>query len=69
MEALQPGDYVFIYGNHETVILCIAMRQRRGLCARLAFADNSGPWVEVGRLKPAGWAQHAWTVGSSDPLV
>lgn len=63
MKPLQPGDTVFIYGGWHAIVACIAIRQKRGMCARLMFCDNSGPWVEVSKIKPVGGLLHASTLG------
>lgn len=60
--APQPGDIVFEDGAM-LVITCITVRQRRGMCAKVVYGDNSGHWVEIVRLRPFDWhGSHAWMI-------
>ncbi len=55
----QQGDVVF-FNNWIVTINAIAPRQKRGMCARLMFADGSGWWLPVAELRPFGLNAHAW---------
>lgn len=62
-QILQPGDSVFRSGLAlATTVDCIALRQGRGMCARLSYGDGSGEWVEVNRIVYLPGLLRAWQV-------
>jgi hypothetical protein len=49
---LQPGDVVCVYPYaHLMPVMHIRVRQNRGVCAFLAFGDNSGFYVPMKYIK------------------